>query len=394
MRMLFLWRVIAVLLAGASAGFAAEKPLDIDAAADRVMRNVATTMGAAKTAEVDLGLTINMEQAPVPQGNLVVSYALAIERPNKLAMALKEGTLGATVVSDGTNSTMFIPPLKAYTVQPAPKDLSGLDYDASSPTGDMGSMAFIAALFSGDPYKSLLAGVKEARHAGREKIGEVECDRVNLQQDGLEWSLFTTSGTQAVVRRIAVAIPQLKMTMDFTGWKFNAAIPADRFKFTPPEGTKKVASLTQEETAEEGADSELIGEKMPEFILKTVEGGAFNSSSLEGRPTILVVWGGEAEHCLSVLRVAGELASKDVAIHAINIDEKPDKARIKGLFNKQKMTGAVALDPKHEAVEALEIDGVPMTFLIDQAGVIRKAFLGFHANFKSILTRELQALGK
>jgi len=42
----------------------------------------------------------------------------------------------------------------------------------------------------------------------------------------------------------------LSMSMDFTDWKLNQAIPAERFVFTPPAGAKKVEKLTDEEEKE------------------------------------------------------------------------------------------------------------------------------------------------
>jgi peroxiredoxin len=233
----------------------------------------------------------------------------------------------------------------------------------------------------------------EAKYAGREKIDGVECDRVNMKQEGLDWRLFTTTGEKPLARRIEVTIPQqLDMSMDFTEWKLSAAIPNERFKFVPPPGAKKVDKLLDEEE-KEGEDSDLVDEPMPKLKLKTLEGDVFDSAALKGHPTILVVWSGEAEHCLNAIKAAMDLAAaKKIAIYSINIDEKPDKLRIKNFLKTNKLNVKTAIDENREAVEKLEMEGVPTTFLIDKAGVIRKAYLGFHKDFKGLLEKEIEAL--
>jgi thiol-disulfide isomerase/thioredoxin len=256
----------------------------------------------------------------------------------------------------------------------------------------MGSMAFITALFSDHPRAALLMGVLEAKYAGREKVGATECERIDMKQDGLDWRLFTTLGEKPLVRRIEVTIPQLSMSMDFTDWKLNQPIPAERFAFTPPAGAKKVAKLSDEEE-KEGEDSELIGRAVPKLTLKTIGGETFDTATLKGHVSLLVIWAGEAEHCASALQAAAELAAprKGVTVASINIDEKPDVARIKGFLGK-KANMKTALDKDGEVVDKFEVEGVPMTFLIDKPGIIRKAFLGYHQDFKKLVGDEIDAL--
>jgi hypothetical protein len=220
----------------------------VDGRSEEILRKLSAEISTAKTAEVELHLSAKVQQAQpiLPKEALDAQYSLSIERPNKLALLLKEGALGATAVSDGTNAFTYIPTLKVYSVHPAPKDISGIDYESGGPSGDLGSMAFISALFSANPHQSLLAGVKEAAYGGREKIGDSDCDRILFKQDGLDWTLFTSAGEKPQVRRIEVTIPQMRMTMDFTNWKLNNSIPADRFKFAPPEGANNVDAFAED----------------------------------------------------------------------------------------------------------------------------------------------------
>lgn len=376
-----LFRIVALVFGTLCFGIHAA----VDPEAARILDALSTTLTNARAAEVELRLTVKTPTAPT--GNLAADYRLSVERPNRMALVLEKGDLGATVLSDGTNITTFLPRPAVYTVAKAPNQIGAADN-----AGDMGSMAFITALFSANPRAALLAGVLEAKYAGREKIDNADCERIDMKQDGLDWRLFTTLGTNALVRRIEVTIPQLSMSMDFTAWKLNTPIPAERFVFVPPEGAKKVDKLLDDDV-QDGEDSALVDEPLPRLQLKTVDGQSFDTASIKGKPALLVVWAGEAAHCAEALKAAAELAAaKSIPAYSINVDEKPDRKRIKDFIGKKQIK--TAIDERGEAIDKLEVEGVPLTFLIDKGGVIRKAFLGFHPDFRAVVGKELDALAR
>jgi peroxiredoxin len=386
MRMLF----VALAMGGCLRGFGAEALVDPKASA--ILNAACAQLSAAKKAEVILRLTVSATNGPAPLGDVAANYSLAVERPNKMALLLKDGSLGATVVCDGTNTITFIPKPPMYTVHKAAKQIGALEM--ASQTADMGSMAFIAAMFAENPRTALLAGVTEARYGGRAKLGDVECDRIDMKQEGLDWRLFATAEEKPLVRRIEVAIPeQLNLGMDFTAWKLNAAIPSERFQFTPPAEAKKVDKFLDEEE-KEGEDSDLIGEALPKLKLMTVDGDNFDTGSLKGRVSLVVVWSGEVEHCVNAIKAATELAGarKGVSVYSINVEEKADKARIKTFLSKSKLNVKTALDEGGQVVEKFGIEGAPTTFLIDGKGVVRKAYLGYHADLKTLLGKEIDVV--
>jgi hypothetical protein len=360
----------------------------VDVEAGRLLDSISAALTNARTAEVDLYLAVKTPTAPTGEGDLAADYKLSVERPNRMALVLQKGNLGATVISDGTNVVTFLPKPAVYTVEKASGRIGAVES-----AGDMGSMAFITALFSTNARTALLAGVLEAKYGGREKLENVECERIDMKQEGLDWRLFATVGTNALVRRIEVRIPQLSMSMDFTGWKLNGGIPADRFVFVPPEGSKKVDKLLDDDERE-GEDSDLVDEPFPALKLKTVDGDAFDTASFKGKPALVVVWAGEAAHCVGALKAAAELAGarKGLAVYSINVDEKPDRKRIKDFLGK--MAIKTGLDQNGEAIDKLGVEGVPLTFLLNKEGVVKKAFLGFHPDFREVVGKELDALMK
>ena len=297
---MFYAQVILLLafFAGASMGAAPK----VDADSEKLLRALTEEFRAAKTAEVDLKLEAKIK---APALELSTDFSLAIARPNKFALLRKQGDLTVSAISDGTNAFTFLTKPNVYSMQSAPKDISGLESDVSSPSGDtMGSMAFIAALFNPEPYTALMAGVLEATYAGVEK----NLKRINFKQEGLTWSLFVAADGK--IRKIDVVIPEMQMTLEFSNWKLNPNLGPERFSFVPPADAKKVPSVFKKEV--EGDDSGLVGEALPALKLKLADGGTLNTASLKGKATVLVIWAGESKHAIEALRWGSEIGRAHV----------------------------------------------------------------------------------
>src|SRR4051812_17076667 len=103
-----------MLLMGLIAGNVFAAAPAIDAASEKLLRQVTAEFRAAKTAEVDLHLGVKIK---TPPQNLTADYSLSIARPNKFALIRKQGDLGASAISDGTNATTFLTKPNVYSVQ-------------------------------------------------------------------------------------------------------------------------------------------------------------------------------------------------------------------------------------------------------------------------------------
>jgi peroxiredoxin len=280
--------------------------------------------------------------------------------------------------------------LNKYATRPAPKTIGALVLEAGATFGDVtGSSAFIAALFSAKPYEALIDGVAEGSYAGVEVLDGKEYQRLNFKQEGVGWTMLMTAGDKPILRRIEVDVSKLpvnaqSMTMEFSGWKFDEKIDPSRFQFVPPKDAVKVDALLD-------ADSELVGEKMPEFSLKSLDGKTWDSRTWKGQPVVLNFWAGEQKHCVETLKDLSDLAldHKSVKFFTINLDEVENAEKVKAFFKSNKVTLPVALDSGHKVAEDLEVDGVPMTFFVSKEGIIQNAWLGHNPRFKELLAKEI-----
>lgn len=380
----------------------------IDKKAEELLIALTTQFAGLKTVEADLNAIVRIEGPGFPKQEMPTKYTLAVERPNRFALLLKDGLTGSTVVSDGTNVTTFIPMLNRYQVGEAPKDLSGLNEGAAE---GFGGINFIGALFDPKPYDALLAGVSEVKHSGEDS--ESKLQRLEFKQEGMSWKMLIEPGEKPTLRRIETDLSKLAgagglppgmeelmksfkmtMTMEFANWKFNPTFAADRFRFTPPEGAQKSDDLLKGlagEDEKDGEDSDLIGEAAPKFKATLLAGGEFDSATVKDQPLVVVFWAGEADHTTKVVETVNTWAPT-IKAKAIFINVAEPKERVVAALSKRGWKGDFALDPEGKIAEQFEVEGVPKTFLIDRHGAIQRAYLGHHENLKILLAKDAETL--
>lgn len=122
--------------------------------------------------------------------------------------------------------------------------------------------------------------------------------------------------------------------------------------------------------------SALVGRPAPAMTFEPVEGPLFERSVLEtGEPSLVNVFASWCGPCRLEHPELERLASEGVAIHAINYKDRPEQARafLAELGNPFRTMGA---DPDGRAAIEWGVYGVPETFVVDGAGLVRHRFAG------------------
>jgi hypothetical protein len=103
-----------------------------------------------------------------------------------------------------------------------------------------------ADLLLSDPYKALVAGVKEAKHIGRGVIDGVECEHLAFRNFDTDWQLWVEVGKWPVPRKLVITSKTLNNAPQYTvrikSWKTDVQPARDAFVFTPPVGAKKLSA--------------------------------------------------------------------------------------------------------------------------------------------------------
>ena len=143
-------------------------PAGVDAKSKEVLTKLLNSLKTAKSAEAGIKMSMEISLPGLPPQHMSGDYSFAMQRPNKLAMVLTNGMMGATVISDGTNQLTHLPMLKKYTLTPAGKDLMSATPggDAESMAGTMGSLGLLGAIFNTNGYEGFIDGIPSAVYKG------------------------------------------------------------------------------------------------------------------------------------------------------------------------------------------------------------------------------------
>lgn len=123
----------------------------------------------------------------------------------------------------------------------------------------------------------------------------------------------------------------------------------------------------------------LVGDPAPNFELETLYGGSVRLSSLRGRLVFLNFWATWCEPCKRELPAfQAFMAAQESGgpiILAINAGET--EAQIREFLNEFDVAGIpILLDPDFRINDTYDADRIPVTYIVDPAGVVRDWHLG------------------
>lgn len=130
---------------------------------------------------------------------------------------------------------------KSYVAEKAPDTIDAVidelatKYGRASPLSD-----FVRA----DPYKGLIAGVREARYVGTGQIYDHKSHHLVFRQKYLDWQLWVEDGETPLPRKFVITYKrqagQPQYSAHLHHWDLEPKLGPKLFDLTPPEGMKKV----------------------------------------------------------------------------------------------------------------------------------------------------------
>jgi thiol-disulfide isomerase/thioredoxin len=118
-----------------------------------------------------------------------------------------------------------------------------------------------------------------------------------------------------------------------------------------------------------------VGQPLPEFTIRTLDGRNIAAESLKGRPLLLVFWNTWCPNCMRELPVINRLAVKysprRLTVLAVNtaINDSESKARV--YWKKSGFLFSTGYDHYFEIGSSFKILGVPTIILVDSKGIVR-----------------------
>ena len=131
-------------------------------------------------------------------------------------------------------------------------------------------------------------------------------------------------------------------------------------------------------TADSGSGQ--VGELAPEYAAPTLEGDSVSLASLRGAPVLLNVWATWCPPCREEIpelqALHEELGPQGLEVVGVTIDNAGMAAAIRSFAEEQGMTYRILHDSTERISDALRLQGVPATLLIDREGRVAWRHLG------------------
>jgi thiol-disulfide isomerase/thioredoxin len=344
----------------------------------------------------------------------VTPMKLTFVRPNKLEFDAGQ----VRMTSDGKTLTTTVVPLKRYTTNLAPRQVT-VDTFREGPLG--------AVLFggpSGAPMTVLLnlltvadprAGITElggtlqpgpssdAKSANPTLLIDLEGDRPDI--------LLTVDPATKLLTGIELKIDPAKssksgpagqpVTIEQFGWASGAVathVAKEKlFVFACPADYTAVDPRL-DQAQEKNAGNEKLGKPAPDFTLTVLDGPGktrtISKAELAGKVVVIDFWATWCEPCKKELPEIQKLieayakSKKDVVIVVLSQDDDPTelsevRKKVEKSLTDQKLelsaspVGLIGLDPSTSVGKAFEIQGYPTLVILDAKGTLQSVHEGY-----------------
>jgi len=326
------------------------------------------------------------------------------------------------IFCDGQQVTVYVPPLRQYTVREFGPDFWEEDM---ARLGVLPKEIRPDKLFGAqDPVAEYRRMISEASVTGSEAVGGYQCwlvqghfsvpkeapfqGRVPLKiwhrkGDGLVTQIRADL-TELVRAQMAARGQDAGMQFDSVAFVYNAGqisldeeLPEDAFVFQPPADAEKVERFGPPEmpqAQEEQVEAELEGEPAPDFELKALDGSTVKLSGLKGKVVVLDFWASWCGPCRQEMPELEQLwqkvRDKDVVIFGVNQRESAEAAgKAADSFG---VTFPIVLDSNGATGNAYGVSGIPTVVIIDGAGVVRGWHVGYRPGIGKQLEEEIEKL--
>jgi peroxiredoxin len=116
-----------------------------------------------------------------------------------------------------------------------------------------------------------------------------------------------------------------------------------------------------------------VGETVASFEVPLLDGGAFESRKLAGRPTVMTFWASWCGPCQKEMPALAKVYEgyRKEGLDVVGISVDTDETKLRTWLEKNPMPFRIARDPGGKLMDTFTDRGLPTTFWIKKDGTIR-----------------------
>jgi thiol-disulfide isomerase/thioredoxin len=142
------------------------------------------------------------------------------------------------------------------------------------------------------------------------------------------------------------------------------------------------------------AAADIVGQPAPDFALRSMKGPPMRLSEHLGEVVIINFWATWCGPCRQEMPLLDELYGKyqraGLILLSVNIDEAAEPAI--EMAQTLKVSYPVLFDTRKEVSRAYDVSAMPVTVLVDRAGVVRYVSEGYKPGYEKRYTEKLREL--
>jgi peroxiredoxin len=143
-----------------------------------------------------------------------------------------------------------------------------------------------------------------------------------------------------------------------------------------------------------GAAAGLLGQQAPDFALRSIDNQNVRLSEHQGEVIVINFWVSWCGQCREQMQQLDELYAKyrraGLVLLSVNIDTSA--ARAAEMARTLKVSYPVLIDARKEVSKSYQVEAMPLTVLIDRAGVVRYIVEGYRAGDEKRYAEQLREL--
>ena len=140
----------------------------------------------------------------------------------------------------------------------------------------------------------------------------------------------------------------------------------------------------------------LVGQPAPDFALRSWQGENVRLSEHSGEVVLINFWATWCGPCRMEMPLLDEIYGKyrraGLVLFSVNIDEPGNIEAAREMAKTLRVSYPVLFDERKDVSRAYQASSMPLTVLIDRAGVVRYVSEGYKAGYETRYTDKLREL--